>query len=154
MSPRYHCSQMVAQASTTTNTTVATNIETPPNPPLTQHLDSLTGETAGRHLSFQQISRRLLLALRNPLRHLHLQRRRCKPTIPTCRLSHPHLNIARHPACKAHRIPLLSFRRISHLWSPAPAKRASSREASQVTAWSSPQILAPIVVPTLAPITG
>lgn len=124
-SRKYLCSRMVVQASTSTNTLAATNIETlPPNLTTTTHRNRAIEGVVGRHHDSRQIS--------PPPLDLHLRKATSLSSRPlsveTCTVFRTLLNsIALQAICSRHPSRLRSFRRISHRWNQAQARLAARR---------------------------
>lgn len=118
---KYLCSRMVVQASTSTNTLAATNIETPlPNLTTTTHRNKVIGEIVGRQHDFHQISP-LPLDLHRKVTSLSSRR----PSVEICTVFRTFLNnIVQRVTCRRRPSKLRNSRRISHRWNRAQARLA------------------------------
>lgn len=148
-SRKYLCSRMVVQASTSTNTLVATNIETSlPNLTTTTHRSKVIGEIVGRHHDSHQIS---------PL-PLDLHHRKVTslsprlPSVETCTVFRTLLNnIVLRATCRRRPSKLRNSRRISHQWNRAQARLAGPiMVARPATIYRSRRLQPPTLAPTPA----
>jgi len=146
---KYLCSRMVVQASTSTNTLVTTNIETPPpNLTTTTHRNRVIGGIVGRHHDSHQIF--------PPALDLHNRRATSLssrlPSAETCTVFRTFLNnIVLRATCHRRPSKLRNSRRILHRWNRAQARLAGPiMVARPAIIYRSRRLQPPTLAPTPA----